>query len=934
MRSFLLVFLVGCGSQSALGYLTPPPSTSQETGLSAINRALDHAYAKPHVEPPVRLVPTDGSELALRGLAATVDIDGPTAHTELHFRFHNAEERQREGRFTITLPPNAAVTRFTMKIAGEWREARIVARAKGREVYERFLHRRVDPALLEQDLGNVFSARVFPIEGLEDKEIIVAYDHQVSSARGYTLALAGLPRIGALAIAVDNNGAKQTIARENELPADLQLDVMRGSDAVAAGQAFVARIEGAAPLGDAAPLDRVLYLVDTSASRAPVMGKQAEVLRRMLRAQGRDTQAAVIAFDQTTVEVYRGIAAHGERAASRLFQHGALGGSDLGAALARATTAGMSRVVIIGDGMPTLGEHDATKLAAIVSGSRIERVDVVQVGESLDRVTLQPLVRAGKQPGAVLDGSDAEMVTLQLASAVVAPVAISVEGATQTWPATTKDVAPGEPVFVYGLRDGTRPLVAKIGGKRVELAPKAGDTDRLRRVVAGAELIGMVEAQASGEAIEKHALAFQLVSSRTSMIVLETLADEQRFLDPAVPGIDQDFTRNIPTGRTFQAVLGDAAGSQSDSYGVSLSGSSSSVENTYIVDGINTTGLTFGSARGESICIPSGYGNSSRMTGTKNVYADVISPLALDIAAEQMWRNPIALANNDLVGAMVSGGQVYASTESIYVSAPAYIWNQQGYANYQTQIHQFALTKNDGRPTYVASGAVDGQLLNQFSMSEHEGNLRVATTDWNWNGNEGGNHLFVLHANAHHLDTIGAIRGLAKGERIYAGRMFGDKGYLVTFRQTDPLFTLDLSDPRHPKVAGELKINGFSNYIHPMDDNLLLAIGQDADDTGRVQGFHMQVFDVTDPAPHAPLPRKTLQLVQLLHERRAGRSPRVHLRPGHRHARRPGRRLHERRRRLQRSRGLQRRPQARLHAPRPRHPPRDGGLPVRRSLQH
>jgi Beta propeller domain len=203
---------------------------------------------------------------------------------------------------------------------------------------------------------------------------------------------------------------------------------------------------------------------------------------------------------------------------------------------------------------------------------------------------------------------------------------------------------------------------------------------------------------------------------------------------------------------------------------------------------------------------------------------------------------------NDLVGAMVSGGQVYASTESIYVSAPAYVWNQQGSATYQTQIHQFALTKNDGRPTYVASGAVDGQLLNQFSMSEHEGNLRVATTDWNWNGQQGGNHLFVLRANAHHLDTIGAIRGLAKGERIYAGRMFGDKGYLVTFRQTDPLFTLDLSDPRHPKVAGELKINGFSNYIHPMDDNLLLAIGQDADENGRVQGFHMQVFDVSDPA--------------------------------------------------------------------------------------
>jgi hypothetical protein len=78
--------------------------------------------------------------------------------------------------------------------------------------------------------------------------------------------------------------------------------------------------------------------------------------------------------------------------------------------------------------------------------------------------------------------------------------------------------------------------------------------------------------------------------------------------------------------------------------------------------------------------------------------------------------------------------------------------------------------------------------------------------------------------------------------------MFGDKGYLVTFRQTDPLFTLDLSDPTHPRVAGELKINGFSNYIHPMGNDLLLTIGQDADSNGRVKGMHLQVFDVADPA--------------------------------------------------------------------------------------
>jgi hypothetical protein len=211
-------------------------------------------------------------------------------------------------------------------------------------------------------------------------------------------------------------------------------------------------------------------------------------------------------------------------------------------------------------------------------------------------------------------------------------------------------------------------------------------------------------------------------------------------------------------------------------------------------------------------------------------------------------RISLTSSQTDLVGAMVSGGTVYASTDSLYVAAPLYNWNQQGYSSMQTQVHQFQLADKAGKPRYVASGSVDGQILNEFSLSEHNGDLRIATTDWNWNGTQGGNHLFVMRPRGNKLETIGSLRGLAKGERIYAGRMFGDKGYLVTFRQTDPLFTLDLSDPAHPRVAGELKINGFSNYIHPMGNDLLLTIGQDADGQGRVQGMHLQVFDVKDPA--------------------------------------------------------------------------------------
>ena len=591
MRRLLLVsLLVGCSASSSLGYLPPPPMSDQTVGLGLIHdgiaAALEREYVAQteRVQPPVSLVPTDGSELALSSLAADVSIDGPVAHTELRFTFHNAEARQREGRFSVTLPPTAAITRFAMKINGEWREARIVGRMKGREVYERFLHRRVDPALLEQDLGNVFSARVFPIAPLEDKELIVAYEHQVSSVRGYTLALHGLPKIGALAVAIDNNGDKQTIAKRDAVPDDIVLDVARGTDAVQYGDAFVARIEGGLTSAGRAPLDRVLYLVDTSASRAQVMGKQAALLAAFLRAQPPGSTVAVAVFDQSTRELYRGPADQAWQAQQQILHHGALGASNLGAALERATTAGMSRVVIIGDGAATAGEYDATKLAAIIRGSAIERVDAVQVGEHVDRLTLQPLVRAGKQLGAVLDGADPGVAARQLAKAVAPAMAISVDGVTTSWPATTRDVAPGEPVFVFGVRTSSGALSVHVGGHTFEVTPRDGRSKQLRRVVAGAELAAMLEAQAPAKEIEEHALKFELVSPLTSMIVLETVADERRFLD------------NIPTGRTFPAVLGAAAGSQADSFGVSFSGSTS-LENVYIVDGVNTTGLVLGSTR-------------------------------------------------------------------------------------------------------------------------------------------------------------------------------------------------------------------------------------------------------------------------------------------------------------------------------------------------
>lgn len=152
---------------------------------------------------------------------------------------------------------------------------------------------------------------------------------------------------------------------------------------------------------------------------------------------------------------------------------------------------------------------------------------------------------------------------------------------------------------------------------------------------------------------------------------------------------------------------------------------------------------------------------------------------------------------------------------------------------------------------YAGSGKVKGYLLNQFSMDEYKGNLRVATTTL-----ESVNGIYILDDS---MNQIGSIDGLAKGETIYSVRFIGDKGYIVTYRTVDPLFVFDLSDPQKPAVTGELKIPGFSNYLHPIGKDLILGIGADTydiyrkDENGkdvvvgtRQGGIKLSLFDISD----------------------------------------------------------------------------------------
>ncbi|MCK5616882.1 beta-propeller domain-containing protein [Candidatus Pacearchaeota archaeon] len=199
-----------------------------------------------------------------------------------------------------------------------------------------------------------------------------------------------------------------------------------------------------------------------------------------------------------------------------------------------------------------------------------------------------------------------------------------------------------------------------------------------------------------------------------------------------------------------------------------------------------------------------------------------------------------------------SSENVYSSRTHLYVAT-----SQVSYDHYtdwdwsrdhtKTLVYRFAL--EDGNITYKARGSVPGRILNQFSMDAHINHFRIATTINQWNGDLSSNNVYVLNGD---METVGKIEDIAPGEKIYSTRFLGERLYMVTLRQVDPLFVIDLEDPENPKILGKLKIPGFSNYLHPFDKNHIIGFGKDTIETDKdrvlMQGFKMALFDVSDVA--------------------------------------------------------------------------------------
>lgn len=195
-----------------------------------------------------------------------------------------------------------------------------------------------------------------------------------------------------------------------------------------------------------------------------------------------------------------------------------------------------------------------------------------------------------------------------------------------------------------------------------------------------------------------------------------------------------------------------------------------------------------------------------------------------------------------------SGHYIYASTSNIYVASIAHNYNiTQSWTN--TNIIKFGIS--NGNVSVDSSGSVPGSIIGQFAMDEYDNHFRIATTTRSDSTQSMLNNVYVLDNN---LNITGKVEGLAPGETIYAARFMGEKAYLVTYMTSDPLFVIDMKDHKNPKVLGQLEMPGFSNYLHPYSENLLIGFGKDSEefeDNGfkfaKNKGLKIALYDVSDP---------------------------------------------------------------------------------------
>jgi hypothetical protein len=556
-RLLLVLVVVQCGGP-AIPTTTPTVSSAQPIALPPVP-----PYIKPPpaplvasgpIVPPVTLTATDGTGLRMMKLVARGVVDDPLAFTELAFTFENPSERALEGTFAITLPTGAAVSRFAMKRDGAWQEGEVVELEQARRAYEDFLHRRQDPALLEQAAGNQFTARVFPIPARGQKEIILSYSHEITRDAPYALPLLGLPEIGEIDVEIalsDPHAPLTTLKQRGYVPrGDLAINphIVTEHAGLRSKNLAVARVR---PTVTTEPdrLSSALVLVDTSASRALGFERQLKAvseLAKLVAQTGKGAELGVVCFDQTTEPIFRGDpAAFGDAEIAKMRERSALGASDLGKALAWAheNAKGLTRVILVSDGVATAGATTPGELGAAALALKdigVERIDVIAVGGIRDDAALHRITTAGlARDGVVADASaDATTVTRRLREATRSNIDVKVEGATFVWPQRLDGVQAGDEALVYAEVPEGSPMRVSLGGApatTINVSPT--EPPLIERAWAKAKIASLLDAQerSSGEKVDaKKAIVELSISKRvltpyTALLVLETDADYERF---------------------------------------------------------------------------------------------------------------------------------------------------------------------------------------------------------------------------------------------------------------------------------------------------------------------------------------------------------------------------------------------------------------------
>ena len=296
----------------ALSYTAPAPAVGTSFAsitspgvrnllLSHTQQALSSSSAPVATPAPLSLTASDGAGLELVAMEARAVVEGPLAFTELHLTFRNPQPRMIEGRFAITLPAHAAISRLAMKLPDGWQEAEVVERQAARQAYEDVLHRGQDPALMEKKAGNEFRARIFPIPANSEKEIKISYSQQLAASnKPYRLPLRGLPRMKKLSIvaflsksdqgrATSSLGGTQLtqkvirVDRANYEPdRDFEVKPEHAVRGLRSGNLVLARFKPELSAQKAVIKQGLLVLLDTSASRAAGFSAQVRKLGRLI----------------------------------------------------------------------------------------------------------------------------------------------------------------------------------------------------------------------------------------------------------------------------------------------------------------------------------------------------------------------------------------------------------------------------------------------------------------------------------------------------------------------------------------------------------------------------------------------------------------------------------------------------------------------------